>query len=52
MAAIGRELILWKQLANPHKDQVSLFRSHELHPAEPYTGMTVGVIGEDDLIGG
>jgi hypothetical protein len=46
----GRKLILWEHLANPHEHQDSLFRSDELHPAKPYSSMTAGVIGEDDLV--
>jgi len=52
MATIGRELILWRQLANPHEHQMSVFRSDELHPAEPDTGLTADVIGENNLVSG
>ena len=51
VAAIGRELILGDQLANPHEHQAPLFVADELHPAKPDAGMTGSVIGVDDLIG-
>jgi hypothetical protein len=29
---------------------MSLFRADELHPAKPDSSVTVGVVGEDDLV--
>lgn len=49
-AAGGRELILWQQLASPHEDEVSIFRSDELHAPEPHSSVTIRVSGEDDLV--
>ena len=51
MTPSRRELILWEQVANPDKHQVPLFQSDEPHPAKPHSGVTVGIVGEDDLIG-
>ena len=50
MATRGRELLLREQLANPHEDQVSIFRSDELHAAEPHLSVTARVIREEDLV--
>ena len=50
MTTIGRELSLWKQLANPDEHQLSLFQSNELHPAEANTSVTASIIEEDDLV--
>ena len=51
MTASRRELLLWEQFANPYEHQASLFRSDEPHPAKPHSGVTAGIVGEDDLIG-
>ena len=51
VTARRRELILWNQLANPYEQQLSIFRSDILHPAEPHSSVTAGVIDEDDLVG-
>jgi hypothetical protein len=46
-----RELILREQFANPYEHQASLFQSDEPHPAKLNSGVTAGIVGEDDLIG-
>jgi hypothetical protein len=46
-----RELILREQLSNPYEQQASLFQSDKPHPAKPNSGVTAGIVGEDDLIG-
>ena len=51
MTTSRRELTLWEQFTNPYEDQASLFRSDEPHPAKANSGVTVGIVGEDDLIG-
>ena len=51
MTPSRRELILWKQFANPDGHQLSVLPPDELHPTEFDAGMTAGVVGEDDLIG-
>ena len=51
MTASRRELILREQVANPYKYQASIFRPDEPHPAKSNSGVAVGIVGEDDLIG-
>ena len=51
MTTSRRELILSEQLSNPHEHQASLFQSDEPHPAKPHSGVTAGIVGENDLIG-
>ena len=51
VTASRRELILREQFANPHKHQASICRSDEPHPAKSNSGVAVGIVGEDDLIG-
>ena len=50
MTTSGRELILREQLSHPHEHQLSLFRSHEPHPAKANPGAAAGIVGEDDLV--
>lgn len=50
MTPRGRELILGKQIANPHEHEVSFFQSDELHPAKSDSRTTAGVIGKNDLV--
>ena len=51
MTTSRRELILWDQFTNPYEHQASLFRSHEPHPTKANSGVTAGIVGEDNLIG-
>ena len=51
MTASRRELMFRKQFTNPDEDQESFLPSDERHPAELDSGVTAGVVGEDDLIG-
>jgi len=51
VTASRRELILSVQFANPYEHEASIFGTDEPHPSKSNSGVAVGIVGEDDLIG-